>query len=168
MHTKLPIISFFQKLIIFFYCLIFKEFEKKFLNQEFYGQLPEQAWSKGSFDFSKIMLLRAPKSLIQMVSKWKGSVYRDGFITNSNHQFFPDPKSNVWKKNFIFIFFQWLYDHENYSFLETLARFLMTKTLKTSLFISCKCWHQSSVYIFSKSTFTNENIHDQKTNKNCP
>ena len=80
----------------FFFCLIFKEFEKKFLNQEFYGQLPEQAWSTCSFDFSKIMPLGAPKSLVQMVLKWKGSVYRDGFITNSNHQFFPDPKSNIW------------------------------------------------------------------------
>ena len=60
--------QFFQKLIIFC-CLIFEEFVKKFLNQEFYGQLPEQAWSKGLFDFSKIMPLGAPRSLIQMVSK---------------------------------------------------------------------------------------------------
>ena len=52
MHTKLPIISFFQKLIIFCY-LIFEKFEKAFLNQEFYGQLPEHAWSRGFFDFSK-------------------------------------------------------------------------------------------------------------------
>ena len=78
-----------------FYCLIFAEFEK-FLKQEFYGRLPEQAWSKDSFDLSKIMPLGAPRSLIQMVPKMKGSVYRGGFITNNNHQFFQDPKSNIW------------------------------------------------------------------------
>ena len=38
---------------------------------------------------------RAPRSLIQMASKMKESVYRDGFITNSNHQFFQDRKSNI-------------------------------------------------------------------------
>ena len=47
--------------------------------------------------FFKLMPLGAPRSLVQMVSKWKGSVYRDGFITNSNHQFFQDPKSNFWE-----------------------------------------------------------------------
>ena len=31
----------------------FEEFEKKFPNREFYGQMPEQAWSNGLFDFSK-------------------------------------------------------------------------------------------------------------------
>ena len=70
--------------------------EKEFLNQEFYGKLPEQAWSKGSSNFSKIVPFGAPRSHIQMVSKWRMSVYRDGFITNSNHQFFQDPKSNIW------------------------------------------------------------------------
>ena len=29
--------------------------------------------------------------------KMKWSVYRDEFITSSNHQFFQDPKSNIWK-----------------------------------------------------------------------
>ena len=90
-----------------------------------------------------------------LLFKWfqneKGSVYRDEFITNSNHQFFPDPKSNVWKTFSFSFFFQWLYDHEIYSFLETSARFLMTKAYKISLFISCKCWHQSSVYIPQKA-----------------
>ena len=46
--------------------------EKKSLNQEFYNQLSEQAWSEGSFDFLKIVPLEAPRSLIQMVSKRKG------------------------------------------------------------------------------------------------
>ena len=57
-------------------------------------------------------------------------------------------QNQTFEKHFHFHrFFQWLYDHEIYSFLETSARFLMTKAPKTSLFISCKCWHQSSVYI---------------------
>ena len=64
-----------------------EEFEKKFLNQDFYSQLLEQAWSKGSFDFSKLVPLGAPRSLIQMVSKWNGVFIEVGLlptvITNS-------------------------------------------------------------------------------------
>ena len=140
MHTKLPIISFLQKLIIFC-CLIFEEFEKKFLNQEFYGQLLELAWSKGSFDFSKIMPLRAPRSLVQMVSKWKGSVYRDGFITNSNHQFFLDPKSNVWK-TFSFSFFSTTLWSWNLFLFRNISKIPNDKGIRNTIsFISCTCWH---------------------------
>ena len=38
----------------FFCCLIFEEFEKEFLNQEFYHSLSKQAWSKSSLIFSKL------------------------------------------------------------------------------------------------------------------
>ena len=71
MYTKLSIISFLKKLIIF--CsLIFEEFEKKFLNQEFYDQLPEQAWSECSFGFQKKNVPHgAPRPFIQMVPRWK-------------------------------------------------------------------------------------------------
>ena len=38
--------------------------------------------------------------------KTKRSVYRDEFITNSNPQFFQDPRSNIWKTfSFSFSFF---------------------------------------------------------------
>ena len=96
MHTKLPIISFFQKLIIFC-CLIFEEFEQKFLNQEFNYQLPEQVWSKGSFDFFKIVPLGAPRSLIQMDSKRKGVIIEMDLsptvITNSFENLFKNSKT---------------------------------------------------------------------------
>ena len=165
MHTKLPIISFLQKLIIFL-LPDFRRIRKEVSKSEILWPIAWTIGIKRFIWFSKIMPLGASRSFVQMFSKWKESVYRDGFITNSNHQFFPDPKSNFWK-TFSF-FFQWLYDHEIYSFLETSARFLMTKAYKISLFISCKCWHQNNVYISRKSTFTDDNIHNQKTNKNCP
>ena len=46
--------------------------------------------------FSKIVPYRGTKVSYSNGFKTKGSVYRDGFITNSNHQFFQDPKSNIW------------------------------------------------------------------------
>ena len=71
----------------FFVAWFPKNSRNKFLNQEFYGQMPEQAWSNGLFNFSKIVLLRAPRSLIQMVLKWKGVFIEMGLlstvITNS-------------------------------------------------------------------------------------
>ena len=92
-----------RKLIIF-YCLISEEFEKKILNQEFYDQLPEQVWSKGSFDFSKIEPLGVPSSLIQMVSKWKGVFIEMDLlpivITNSFKI-----QNQTFEKHFIFIFY---------------------------------------------------------------
>ena len=74
MHNKLPIINFLQKLIIIFCCLIFEEFEKKFLNQELYGQLPEQAWSEYSFGFSKKCAPWSTKAFYSNGSKVKMSV----------------------------------------------------------------------------------------------
>ena len=55
----------------FFCCLIFEEFEKRFMDQKFYCLFPRQAWSMSLFDFQN----RAPrgtKVFIQMVSKWNG------------------------------------------------------------------------------------------------
>ena len=37
----------------FFVAWFSKDSRNKFLNQEFYGQFPEQAWSNGLFDFSR-------------------------------------------------------------------------------------------------------------------
>ena len=44
----------------FFVAWFPKNSRNKFLNQEFYGQLPEKAWSNGLFDFFKIVPLEAP------------------------------------------------------------------------------------------------------------
>ena len=94
--------------------------------------------------------------------KRKGSVYRDGFITNSNHQFFQDPKSNIWT-TFSF-FFIWLYDHEIYSFLETSARFIMTRVSETQVDFIHMLTSKQCLY-FSKSTFTSAKILEQKTKR---
>ena len=87
--------------------------------------------------------------------KTKGSVCRDRFITNSNHQFFQDPKSNIWT-TFSF-FLSWFYDHEIYSFLETSARFIMTKVSKTQV----NLWH-AHADIKAVFTFLKKHIHEWK------
>ena len=71
MHTKLPTVNFFQKLIIFC-CLIFKKFEK-YVSKS--GVLWPIAWAgaiKMFIRFFKIVPLRAPRLFIQKVPKWRG------------------------------------------------------------------------------------------------
>ena len=67
-----------------------------------------------------------------------------------------------------FHFLLWLYDYEIYSFLETSTRFRMTKCLKhKSIYFMHMLTLKQGLH-FLKSIFTNENIHDQKTNKTAP
>ena len=68
MHTKLPTVNFFQKLIIFV-AWFPKNSRNKFLNQELYGQLPEKAWSKCLFDFPKSY--PSGHQGFQKIPKWK-------------------------------------------------------------------------------------------------
>ena len=59
--------SVFQKLVIFIAWFL-KNSRKRFLNQEFHGQLPEKAWSHGLFDFPKSCPLgHHPFFFIQMI-----------------------------------------------------------------------------------------------------
>ena len=69
-----------------FFVSWFSKNSREFANQKSYGQLPEKAWSNGLFDFFKIVPLGAPR--FSKDFKVEESVYWDGFITNSNHQFF--------------------------------------------------------------------------------
>ena len=69
----------------FFVAWFSKNSKNKFLNQEFYGQMPKQAWLNGLFNFSKIVPFGAPRLFIQMVPRWKWVFVR---ITNIYHQFF--------------------------------------------------------------------------------
>ena len=110
--------------------------EKEFLNQEFYGQLLEQAWSKGSFDFSKIVPLGVPRSLIQMISKRKGVFIGmhllPTVITNSFKI-----QNQTFEKHFHFcvlILWSW-----NLSLFRNISKIHNEKG--TSSFISCACWH---------------------------
>ena len=86
-----------------FFCPISEEFENKFLNQEFYGQLPEQAWSNGLFDFSK----SCPSGcqVFSNDSKEKESIYQDGLTTNNDHQSFRNPRYSKPWKHFHFLLF---------------------------------------------------------------
>ena len=148
MRTKLPNISFFLKLIIFV-----AWFSKNSRRVSESGILRPIAWVgviKRFIRFFKIVPLGAPK--FSTDSKVEESICRDGFITNSNHQFFQDPcRSEIWKHfqsyflilfcaGFILFFF----------FLKVSTNSWWQKASKTSLFILCKCWHQAMFTFFKK------------------
>ena len=165
MHTKLPIISFLQKLIIFC-CLIFKEFEKKFLNQEIYGQLSEQAWSKGSFDFLKIIPLGAPRLFIQMLPKWKEVFIRmDSLLTMITNSF----KSPVIQKlENIFYFFIFIFCTKAYSLFKNISKIKMTKISGTQIHLFHANADIKRMFTSFKSAFKNGSIHEQKQKDQPP
>ena len=81
----------------------YEEFEKKFLNQEFYGQLLEQTWSNGLFDFfQKLCLSRHQDFFIQIVPRWKWVFVK---ITNNDHQFFRESYYQKFWNPFFLSFF---------------------------------------------------------------
>ena len=106
----------------------------------------------------KIVPIEAPRSFIQVVSKRNGVFYQDEFITNSNHQFFQDPKSNIWKtfsfSSFFFALTLWSW---NLFLLETSARFIMTKVSETQV-------HSFHAHADIKAVFTflKKHIHEWK------
>ena len=61
--------QFLSKTHHFFVSWFSKNSRNKFLNQEFYGQFPEQAWSNGLFDFSKSC--PSGHQGFQKIPKWK-------------------------------------------------------------------------------------------------
>ena len=153
MHTKLQTISFFQN-SSFFVAWFPKNSRKKFLNQEFHGQLPEKAWSNGLFDFFEIVPLGAPR--FSKDSKVEESICQDELTTNNDHQSFWNPCcSKLWN---IFIF-SFSFALGFILFLEVSAKFMMTKISETQVpsFHAYadiqQCLHISKVY---------ENIHDKK------
>ena len=151
-------ISVYFKNSSFFCCLIFEEFEKEFLNQGFYGQIPEQAWSNGFFDFSKIVPLGAPRLFIQMVLRWKWVFVR---ITNNDHQFF---RESYYQNLETFFFTLALRLWHLFPFLEMSTKFVMTKSIQNKFIHFMQMLTLKQNLHFSRSAFTNENIH----NKNCP
>ena len=72
----------------------FEEFEKKFLNQEFMAHCLSRRDQKVHLIFQNCAP-RGTKVSYSNDFKMKESVYQDGLITNSKHQFFQDPKSNI-------------------------------------------------------------------------
>ena len=118
-----------------------------------------------SIFLKKIVPLEAPR--FSKDSEVEESICQDRLTINNDHQSFWNSRCPKLENIFIFLFF-WLYDHEIYSFLETSARFRMIKCLKhKSIYFMHMLTLKKGLH-FSKSIFTNENIHDQKTNKNCP
>ena len=103
MHTKLPIINFFQKLIIFFIAWFSENSRTKVLTQKFYGQLLEQAWSKNLFNFFRIVPLRV-SDFFSNDFKVKESVYQDGLTINNDHQSFQNPHYSKFGNIFIFFY----------------------------------------------------------------
>ena len=134
--------QFFSKLIIFV-AWFPKNSRKRFLNQEFHGQLPEKVWSKGLFDFSKSCPLG-----YHILFKWFHSERKcllRQIHFQSNHQFFQDLRHSKFWKHFFFthILLHWIC-----SFFRCVYKIHDGKRRPKSLFISYKCLHQSKVYIF--------------------
>ena len=96
--------------------------------------------------------------------KTKGSVYRDGFITNSNHQFF---RKSIQKLGNIFLsfFLHWLFDHEIIPLLEVSAKFITTKGVQNKSIHFMQMLTSKQSLHFSRNAFINENIHKQKTKR---
>ena len=146
MHTKLPIISFYK--IHLFVCLIFEEFEGVSKS----GILWPVAWAgiiKKFIQFFKIVPLGAPRLFIQKVPKWRGVFNQEGFITNSNHQFFHDPhRSKIWK--YFHPYFSFSFALRFILFLEATTKFMMTEGVQNKYIHSMHMLTSSNVYIFQK------------------
>ena len=152
MRSKLPIISFLQKLIIFL-LPDFRRIQKEVSKSGIYGQLPEQSWSKGSFDFQKL----CPSGHQGLLFKWFQNEKRvfiemdllPTIITNSFQI-----QNQTFEKHFHFLY--WLYDHFIPFFLEVSAKIHNDKSVQNKVHL----FHVNAD-IKAKFTFTNEN-------KNCP
>ena len=166
MYTKLPKIKSY-KIHTFFCCLIFEEFEKEFLNQEFYGQLPKQAWSKGSFDFFKNCASRGIKVSCSNGFKMKKGVFIEmnlllTVITNSFQI-----QNQTFEKHFHFHFFSTTLWSWNLFLFRNIIKIPNDKGIQNKFIHFMQMLTSKQCLHLSKSTFTNENIHNQKTNKNC-
>ena len=161
MHTKLSIISFFQKLIIFL-LLDFQRIQEEVFKL---GILWSIAWvgvNKRFIWFFKNYAPQGTKVFCSNSFKIKGSVYRNRFITNSNHQFFQDPRrSKIWK-HFHPYFPIISFCTGIYSLFRSVSKIPDDKNIwNTSSFISCTCWHQA-LFTYFKSAFRNERTNEQK------
>ena len=159
MHTKLSIISSYKN-SLFFVAWFPKNSRNKFINQEFYGQLPEQVRSNGLFEiFSKIVPLRAPRLFYSNGSKVKMSACWD-------YQQWPPILLRILlpKLGNTFFFVLTLWSWHLFSFLEMSTKFIMTKGVQNKFIHFMQMLTSKQSLQFSRSAFTNENIH----NKNCP
>ena len=148
-----------QKFI--FYYLIFEEFTKEFLNQGFSHFLSRQARLKGLFNFSKLYPLGY--QVFQMVPKWKEvSIEMDSFLTMVTNSF-ENPVIKAWKHFFYHFFALTLWSWHLFPFLEISTKFIMTKGVQNKFIHFMQMFTSKQSLHFSRSTFTNENIHKQKT-----
>ena len=102
----------------------------------------------------KNVFIGAPRPFIQMVSKWKGVFIEMDLLPTVIINSFKI-QNQTFERHFHF--FSWLYDHEIYSFLETSARFIMTKVSETQVY----SFH-AHADIIRVSTFFKKHIHEWK------
>ena len=121
----------------FFCCLIFEEFEKRFLDQKFYCLLPRQAWSKGMFDFQNCALWSTKAFFIQNFPKWKEVLVRMDSPTmiTTFLRFLLLKLGNI----FIIFCFCFFFALNFYSLFRNISNSEMIKTWNKNPFILCKC-----------------------------
>ena len=116
------------------------------------------------------MPLGAPRSLIQMVSKQKGVFIEVGLlpivITNSFE--------NLFKNLETFLFIIFFYHFFNFVIMKFIPLFRNISKIRNDKRRPKQVYSfhanvdiRAKFTFLEKNTFTNENIHNQKTNKNC-
>ena len=98
-------------------------------------------------------------------SKVKESVYRDGFIVNNSHQFFRESRYQSLETFFYHFFALTLWSWHLFSFSKKSAKFIMTKGVQNKFKHFMQMLTSKQSLHFSRSVFTNANIHEQKTKR---
>ena len=145
--------QFLSKTHLFFVAWFLKNSRNKFLNQEFYGQLPEKAWSKGLFDFSKSY--PTGHQGFQKISKWKKMFIKMGSLPTviTNSLGFLSFKN---LKTFSPIFSPFFFGTGIYSLFRSISKIHDDKNIwNINSFISCICWHRA-MFTYFKSAIRNE------------
>ena len=145
----------------FFCCLIFEEFEKRFMDQKFYCLLPRQAWSMRLFDFQN----HAPwgtKVFIQMVPKWN-EVFLFCFGIDSLLTMITNSFKNllIQKLGNIFYYFSFSFSALKLILsLKNISKIKMTKTSDTQVHLFHANVNIKRLFTSFKSAFRNESIHE--------
>ena len=161
MHTKLSIISSYKNSS--FLLPDFRRIREMIFGSEILRPIDWVGVIKSLFDFSKSCPLRY-HIFIQAISRWNEVFIR---ISDNDHQFFQDSYcSKIWKHfHLLFFIFFWI---GIYSLFRSINKIHDDKNVKNKFIHFMQMLTSKQCLHLSKSTFTNENIYDQKTNKNYP
>ena len=166
MHTKLPNINFFKNSSFFFVVWFLKNSRKSFWIRNFMANCLSRRDQKVHSIFFKNCASRGIKVSCSNGFKMKKGVFIEmnlllTVITNSFQI-----QNQTFEKHFSF-FSMTLWSWNLFLF-RNISKIPNDKSIQNKFIHFMQILTSKQCLHFSKSTFTNENIHDQKTNKNCP